>query len=75
MPDTLMRLVDITMRSMHVYTPDRLNGPAHGKIRLFDGSVKNNRIAGADNVLDLPRIALATAQRVDMPAKITASIR
>lgn len=60
---------------MHVDTSNLLNRPAHGKNRLFDGPVENNRTAGPDNVSDSPQIALATAQRVDMPAKIIASIR
>ncbi len=63
---------------MHVDASDLLNGPAHGKNCLFDGPVENNRSAGSDEyvyVSDAPQIALATAQRVDMPAKIAASIR
>jgi hypothetical protein len=63
---------------MHVDTSDLLSGLAHGKNSLFDGPIENNRPSGQDEyayVSDSPQIALATAQRVDMPAKIAASIR
>ncbi|KAF8351818.1 kinase-like domain-containing protein [Amanita rubescens] len=75
LPETLQHLVDITMTSIRVETP----GPAKGLARVkgfFNKSADNNRLTRIDeDVLDSAQIALATAQRVDMPAKIIASVK
>ncbi|KAF8685409.1 hypothetical protein AX14_003999, partial [Amanita brunnescens Koide BX004] len=57
MPDTLQRLVEITMQS------------------IVGNSNPSNRLARDEDLSDSAQIALATAQRVDMPAKIVASTK
>lgn len=72
MPDTLERLVDITMRSSRIEPPGPYKGFAK---RFFDRTIKNNKQAKFyEDVSNLAQITLATAQRINMAAKITASI-
>jgi len=63
------------MTSIRVETP----GPTKGLARVkgfFHKSADNNRPTRIDeDVSDSAQIALATAQRVDMPAKIIASVK
>ena len=73
-PETLQRLVDITMKGMGIEFPLSM----YARIRsIFNGSVsKSNRRARlAGRMLHPAQIALAAAQRVDKQTKITASIK
>ncbi|KAF8690274.1 hypothetical protein AX14_003036 [Amanita brunnescens Koide BX004] len=76
LPETLQRLVDVTLTNVHVETPTPTSALPRGRIRSSIKSTPNNQSAGQDEDLsDAAEIVLATAQGVDMPAKITASIK
>jgi len=63
------------MTSIRVETPSPAKGLARVK-GFFNKSADNNRLTRIDeDVSDSAQIALATAQRVDMPAKIIASVK
>ena len=70
MSNSLQRLVEITMQSI-VEGSGQSSRLARGRGHLFD--IEDSWPAGLDE--DVTQIALATAQRVDMPAKIAASTK
>lgn len=66
----------MTLKVVHVEAPSPTSPLPRGRNRLSIKSIKDNEPAGKDEDLaDAPEISLAMAQRVDMPAKIAASIK
>ncbi|KAF8696555.1 hypothetical protein AX14_001521 [Amanita brunnescens Koide BX004] len=72
-PETLQRLVKITMQSIDVESP--ATGLARIRNRLFNRSEHDQSPGAGEDLLDSTQIALATAQRVDMAGKIAASVK
>ena len=70
-PETLQRVVKITMQSIDAETP-AATGLARIRNRLFNRSENDQ---SSEDLLDSTQIALATAQRVDMAGKIAASVK
>ena len=75
MPDTLQRLVDVTMRSIRIEAPGPSKGFARVKERLFHKTENNKQAKLDEDVSDSAQIALAMAQRIDMAGKIVASVK
>jgi hypothetical protein len=75
MPDTLQRLVDVTMRSIRIEAPGPSNRFTRVKERLFHRTENNKQAKLDEDVSDSAQIALAMAQRIDMAGKIVASVK
>ena len=61
------------MESIRAEIPSRWSRLARGRSFPFDRGAENDLFTGSDSVS--AQIALATAQRVDIPGKIEASIK
>ena len=66
----------MTLRRVHVETPSPTSALPRGRNHLSIKPITNNQTAEKDeDFADAAEITLAIAQRVDMPAKVAASIK
>ncbi|KAF8351788.1 hypothetical protein F5887DRAFT_2985 [Amanita rubescens] len=72
-PETLKRLVKITMKSIRAKTPTLFSRIVRIRGALFNRSIKRVHLRGENQYL--AEFAFARAQRVDMDARIAASIK
>ena len=75
MPDTLQRLVYVTMRSICIEAPGPTKGFARVKERLFHTTENNKQVRLDKDVSDSAQISLAMAQRIDLAGKIVAAVK
>ncbi|KAF8331173.1 hypothetical protein F5887DRAFT_998825 [Amanita rubescens] len=75
-PDTLYRLVEMTMRSVDFPTPSASLRLARSRSLLSDSARERNRLVKVyEDSSESSRILLAAAHGVNMPIKIVASVR
>ena len=66
----------MTLQVLHVETPSPTSALPRGRNHSSIKSIRNNQPAGkGEDLADALELSLAMAQRVDMPAKVAASIK